>query len=87
MLLELGIDVISDGFYRRPVRHLGATWIPQQMWRFRRMPSGVWTVCLHGSTLTEPAFETLKADLLRFAPQITSVRAVLRDAPAPRSGR
>ena len=34
---------------------LGATWIPQQIWRFRPMPTGVWTVCLHGNTLTEPA--------------------------------
>lgn len=86
VLLELGIDVISDGFYRRPVKRLGATWIPQQIWRFRRMPPGVWTICLHGNTLTEPAFEALKADLVRFAPQITSVRAVLRDAPALRCG-
>ena len=84
-LLECGIDVISDGFYRHPVKRLGATWIPQQIWRFRNMPSGIWTVCVHANTLTEPGFDALKADLLRFAPRITSVRAVLRDAPARRS--
>lgn len=86
VLLELGIDVISDGFYRRPVRYMGATWIPQQIWRFRRMPPGLWTVCLHANTLTEPSLEALKADLVRYGPQITSVRAALRGAPAPRSG-
>jgi predicted deacetylase len=83
VLLELGIELISDGFYRRPVRYLGATWIPQQIWRFRPMPFGVWTVCVHGNTLTDPAFDALKADLVRFAPQITSVHAVLHGVDAP----
>jgi predicted deacetylase len=86
VLLEFGINVISDGFYRHPVKRLGATWIPQQIWRFRNMPSGVWTVCVHANALTDLGFEALKADLLRFAPQITSVGAVLRAAPARRSG-
>jgi predicted deacetylase len=85
VLLELGIDVISDGFYRRPVRHLGAIWIPQQIWRFRRMPAGVWTVCLHVNTLGEADFEALRRDLVRFEPGITSVRAVLDEIPPTRS--
>jgi peptidoglycan/xylan/chitin deacetylase (PgdA/CDA1 family) len=84
-LLELDIQVISDGYYQRPVQHMGATWIPQQLWRFRRMPSGVWTVCLHANALSDSGFDALKADLVRFAPRITSVRAVLRDTPAPPS--
>jgi predicted deacetylase len=83
VLLELGIEVISDGFYRRPVRYLGATWIPQQIWRFRPMPVGVWTVCVHGNTLTEHSFQALKDDLVRFGPQITSVQAVLGAGRAP----
>jgi len=85
VLLELGIEVISDGFYRRPVRYLGATWIPQQIWRFRPIPFGVWTVCVHGNTLSEAALDALKSDLVRYAPRITSVQAVLAGAQAPHS--
>jgi len=85
-LLEVGIDVISDGFFRRPVRHLGATWIPQQIWRFRPMPAGVWTVCLHPNSLGEPGFEALRHNLARYAAKITSPAAVLREQPVPPCG-
>lgn len=82
-LLESGIGVISDGFFRRPVRHLGATWIPQQLWRFRPMPAGVWTVCLHHNGMDERALEALQRNLVHYAPAITSASAVLREfAPA-----
>lgn len=85
VLLELGIDVISDGFYRWPIRRLGATWLPQQVWRFRSMPAGVWTVCVHHNTMSEASFEAFRTALQRFAPQITSAASVLqeRTAPAP----
>ncbi len=46
-LLSLGIKVISDGYYYRPVNRLGAVWVPQQLWRFREMPAGLWTICFH----------------------------------------
>ena len=46
-LLDHGISIISDGYYFRPLKRLGAVWIPQQLWRFRYMPWGLWTVCVH----------------------------------------
>jgi predicted deacetylase len=47
LLHKMGMGVISDGFALRPYRELNMVWIPQQIWRFRWLPWGVWTVCLH----------------------------------------
>lgn len=81
ILLELGINVISDGFASRPVKRLGAVWIPQQMWRFRAMPFGVWTVCYHHNHLSDSAIGQFEMDVARFAHVITSVDQVVRGYP------
>ena len=78
-LLELGVDVISDGFYSRPVKRLGALWIPQQMWQFRPMPFGVWTVCYHHNSFSEDGFRKFGLDIKRFASAIVSMDQVMRD--------
>jgi peptidoglycan/xylan/chitin deacetylase (PgdA/CDA1 family) len=61
LLSEMGFRYISDGFSLLPhVDSFGMTWIPQQLWTFRRRPFGVWTICFHinGWTPTEiAAFE------------------------------
>lgn len=47
-LKTLGIHCISDGFSIWPYRDCqGIIWIPQQLWKFRPLPFGVWTVCFH----------------------------------------
>jgi len=86
VLHECGIDVISDGFFTRRVRHLGATWLPQQLWRFRRMPAGLWTVCLHTNTMDDAALASLRKALHAFAPAIRAPHDELREAPAPELG-
>jgi predicted deacetylase len=63
LLLEAGVKVISDGYYCRPVRHLGALWVPQQLWRFRSMPAGLWTVCYHHNHFDEAAVARFTADI------------------------
>ena len=48
ILISLGIRTISDGLTLYP--HRGAQkvmWVPQQLWRFRAVPFGVWTICIH----------------------------------------
>lgn len=88
LLLEFGVDLISDGFYRRPVRHLGAIWVPQQLWRFRPMPAGLWTVCLHGNGYDAAAIDRLGVALATYADRIVPMptRQALATAPtiAPR---
>lgn len=47
-LVRVGIRAISDGYALWPYSDAaGVFWLPQQLWRFRRMPAGVWTVCCH----------------------------------------
>jgi predicted deacetylase len=52
VLKLLGIHCISDGFALYPYAEDGLLWIPQQMWRFRKMPFGVWTITLHPNSMT-----------------------------------
>jgi peptidoglycan/xylan/chitin deacetylase (PgdA/CDA1 family) len=47
-LRSIGLTRISDGLTALPHRDRdGMFWIPQQLWRFRPMPPGAWTVCCH----------------------------------------
>jgi predicted deacetylase len=45
------IRVITDGHAFAPFIHLGFTWVPQQIWRFRYFPFGYWCICLHPNTM------------------------------------
>ena len=58
---ESDIRVISDSFARRPVNRLGFTWIPQQLWRPRRMPDGLWTICLHPNEMSQADMVSLSS--------------------------
>lgn len=76
-LLERGVTVISDGFTHRPVRRLGCTWLPQQLWRFRHLPFGTWTVCLHVNSWGAREVEAFEADVELFRSRIVDVENVL----------
>ena len=45
--------IVSDGFGFRPYVKDGIKFIPQQLWRGRWFPFGVWTICLHPSAMTQ----------------------------------
>ena len=82
LLLEQGIHTISDGFYFRPVRRMGALWIPQQFWHFRPMPMGCWTVCVHFNAYGETEIARLIGWLSRYEQAMTSVQEVSGDYDA-----
>ncbi len=77
VLVENGLRIISDGFYFRPVERMGATWIPQQLWQFRRLPAGLWTVCYHPNDFTEEAIAGLDKDLTAFRHLLVSLPGIL----------
>lgn len=62
---ETDIRVVSDGLALRTFSAHGFRWLPQQLWRFRRMPFGTWTICLHPDTLTEPEWQDLEQAVSR----------------------
>jgi predicted deacetylase len=87
LLAQLGLRRISDGFSLQPyVDRQGVTWVPQQLWRFRRMPFGLWTVCLHPNGWTEGHVARFAGDLTRFRPMITDFESVVGQATRRRRG-
>lgn len=82
LLRGLDIGTISDGFALRPYRDLEMTWIPQQLWRFRALPAGVWTVCLHHNRWRKRDLELFRQGVERFQNRCTSVSDLLKE-PVP----
>jgi len=60
---ETDIELVSDGIALNCFMNDGFHWIPQQMWRFRRMPFGTYTICLHPNKMSERAFQQLEQDI------------------------
>ncbi len=84
---EAGIDVLNDGFAVLPATDsLGMFWVPQQLWRFRELPLGVWTVCLHHNYWGHRDIETFAKALSTFRPRVTSLGETLRNYSNRRMG-
>jgi len=78
ILMNLGIKVVSDGFFLFPhVDDRGVTWIPQQLWQFRPMPFGVWTICLHHNGWTGKDVSQFQDNLHRFRHAISTLPEVV----------
>jgi predicted deacetylase len=78
VLPKVGLDVVSDGMGLLPYQDAsGILWIPQQMWRFRPMPLGVWTVCLHFNSWGAGAVDRFRHQLLKYRNRITSFDEVI----------
>lgn len=64
MLQEVtDIKFVSDGWDFLPYTENGITFLPQQLWKFRRMYFGHWTICLHPSSMCDVDFEILEGAL------------------------
>ncbi len=87
LLLKEGVNVISDGFARRPYSDgQGVTWVPSQLWDFRPRRSGVWTVCLHINGWNSADVDAFAGNIERYRPMISSLSEVIdRDGSRRRS--
>jgi predicted deacetylase len=74
------IRVIADGHALRAYDAAGFTWIPQQLWRYREMPLGVWCICLHPNTMSQTDLRKVSTDLRRHAARFISTAAALKEA-------
>ena len=63
---ETDIEIISDGIARNCFINDGFYWIPQQLWWFRKMPFGTYTICLHPNTMTTRGFQQLEQALRKY---------------------
>jgi len=78
VLKQLGFQVISDGFALAPHRDSnGLLWIPQQLWRFRWRPFGVWTVCCHHNRWTKKDIASFRTAVQRYRGRISDLRSVV----------
>ena len=81
-----GIEVLSDGLARGPVKRGGVTWIPQQLWAPVEKSKGLWTICIHTNTARSLLADQLDEFLARHAAQFTSVDRVLAELKPMRLG-
>jgi predicted deacetylase len=82
VLVDLGVEYISDGFARVPYRRYGINWIPQQLWRPMVKTKGLWTVCIHPYAASSEDVEGLERFLERHVDQVTSFDSVLKNFQA-----
>jgi predicted deacetylase len=77
ILMDLGIRTISDGLALYPHRDSqNVMWIPQQLWRFRAVPFGVWTICIHSTDDLYVNHEHFRRCIRQYKYSITSLPAV-----------
>lgn len=86
-LAKVGIRVISDGFSVLPYRDAdGMLWVPQQLWRFRRMPFGLWTVCWHHRDWQSSKLERAKNTFAAYRGSMTSLADAVAEHGERRRG-
>lgn len=77
LLPELGIRIISDGYWRWPRRDGDDIfWIPQQLSSFCTAPPGVWTVCCHFNKWRETEIARFGQHLRHFRKKIVSLEEI-----------
>jgi predicted deacetylase len=76
-LASLGVRTISDGLALYPHRDSqNVMWVPQQLWRFRAVPFGVWTVCIHSKDDLYLDSEHFQRRIREYKHSITSLPAM-----------
>jgi predicted deacetylase len=55
-----GFSAVSDGISLYPYEHLGLIFIPQQLWKPKWMPTGVFTICLHTNEIRNREIQRLR---------------------------
>jgi predicted deacetylase len=87
-LHEIHLTVVSDGYYYAPRRDdLGITWVPQQLWQFRRRPFGLWTICMHHNGWTPADMQRFARHVRRYDGRFTSVADALARGPVTCTSR
>lgn len=64
------IKTISDSIATKVYFMNGFYWVPQQLWGFRDLPFGIWTVCLHPNQMGDEEYVTFERDLQAFSDRI-----------------
>lgn len=77
LLARLGMRIISDGQFWFPfICSQEMFWVPQQLFRLRPAPAGIWTVCYHHNQWTPSLLAQFHRDLERYADDIWPLEKV-----------
>ena len=57
----------------------GTFWVPQQLWKFRTAPFGVWTVCIHPPDRLYKDADFFRQCIREHKASLTSLRAVMEE--------
>jgi predicted deacetylase len=80
LLSELGVNTISDGLSLYPHRDSeNVVWVPQQLWRFRYVPFGVWTICIHSCDRMYKEPEHFRDQIRRFRKSIVTLPEIVAE--------
>ena len=80
ILKQHGIRIISDGHFLFP--HTDANemmWVPQQLWRFRSMSLGAWTIGFHHNDWSEQDLPQFREHIKQFKPRIKSLDEIIAE--------
>jgi peptidoglycan/xylan/chitin deacetylase (PgdA/CDA1 family) len=77
-LNRCGLRAVSDGYFMLPhTDDNGMFWVPQQIGRFRQLPIGVWTVCLHHNTWSMDDVHRFRGELKLFRDRMADFSQVV----------
>ena len=76
-LKTAGFAAVSDGIALLPYRFRGLIFIPQQLWRPKWVPTGVFTICLHSNHISTAEIKSIR-QFLRTPAHITSFGTEVR---------
>ena len=67
------IKLITDGFSFRPFIKDDFIFLPQQLWSVKKMPFGLFTICIHPTTMNEDEIELLLKKIKLISNNIISI--------------
>ena len=77
--LHSHVRIVSDGIAVNPYKDMGFVWLPQQCSYFQtRIPFGIWTLCLHPSTMTNEEIDKFERQLSKYSSQVVDKDEALR---------
>lgn len=84
---ETDIKIISDGIAFYPFVEDGFIWIPQQLWNVKKMPFGVWTICLHPNSMDIRSCEVFLNKIEPYLRLFASVDEILENGHYQNRGK
>ena len=67
------IKLITDGFSFRPFIKDDFIFLPQQLWSVKKMPFGLFTICIHPTTMNEAEIDVLLNKIKSISKNIISI--------------